>query len=57
VAIAVLVWKQFYRRPLGAGVPISGGVAMNTRIAAPLFKGGRVPHAGSQWSIADIVEE
>ena len=38
VAIAVLVWKQFYRRPLGAGVPISGGTAMDTRIAAPLFK-------------------
>jgi len=38
VALAVLVWKQFYRRPLGAGVPISGGTAMDTRIAAPLFK-------------------
>ncbi len=34
----MLVWKHFYRRPLGIGIPISGGTAMNTRITAPLFK-------------------
>ena len=38
VAAALLVWKHFYKRPLGVGIPISGGAAMNTRITAPLFK-------------------
>lgn len=38
IAIALFAWKHFYKRPLGIGVPISGGTAMNTRITAPMFK-------------------
>jgi hypothetical protein len=38
VSASLLVWQQYFRRPLGIGIPTSGGTAMNTRIAAPLFK-------------------
>jgi hypothetical protein len=37
-ALALLAWNRFHKRPLTVGIPIAGGAAMNTRIAAPLYK-------------------
>ena len=38
LAIGLLVSKRLFKRPLGNGLPISGGTAMDTRITTPLFK-------------------
>lgn len=34
----LFAWKRFYKRSPSVGVPISGGIAMDARINAPLYK-------------------